>query len=99
MLNPAWLEHENRRNPEKFIQFASRVFGIEREPGMSDVAYGQAGIDALKQEFREWGLPTTLRELGVTKEMIPSIVESVLSSPETYVFDPQEVRQLLHELL
>lgn len=99
VINPAWLEHENRRNPAKFVQFAQRVFGIERTPGMTDEAYGQAGIDALKREFREWGLPTTVRELGVRPEMIPAIVESVMSSPETYVFDPEEVAQLLFELL
>ena len=99
VINPAWLELVNKKSPEKFVQFAQRVFQLPRTPDMSDCDYGQAGLDALKAEFRSWGLPTTLRELGVTKEMIPAIVEKVMSSPETYVFDAQEVAQVLTNCL
>ena len=89
----------HKKSPEKFVQFAQRVFQLPRTPDMSDCDYGQAGLDALKAEFRSWGLLTTLRELGVTKEMIPAIVEKVMSSPETYVFDAQEVAQVLTNCL
>lgn len=99
VINPAWLEYENRKNPEKFIQFAERIFAIERSEGMSDIEYGQAGIDMLKAEFKEWGLPTRLSELGVKEEMIPAIVEGIVSSPETYVFDAEMVKKFLHDLL
>ena len=99
VINPAWLELVNKKSPEKFVQFAQRVLQLPRTPDMSDCDYGQAGLDALKAEFRSWGLPTTLRELGVTKEMIPAIVEKVMSSPETYVFDAQEVAQVLTNCL
>ena len=99
VINPAWLECENKKNPEKFVQFSKRVFDIERKPGMTDEEYGQAGLDALKREFADWGLPTRLSELGVKEEMIPAIVHNVLSSPESYVFDPEEITSLLHKLL
>ncbi len=98
VINPAWLEHVNQENPEKFVQFAERVFGLPRN-GMTDVEYGQAGLNALKETFRNWGLPVCLRELGVTEEMIPAIVNSVMSSPETYVFDAAVVEQVLRSCL
>lgn len=96
VINPAWLEHVNRQNPEKFVQFAQRVFKLERKEGMSDQEYGQAGIDALKERFRCWGLPVNLRQLGVTKELLPSIVKSILESPETYQFLEEDLYEVLN---
>lgn len=98
VINPAWLEYVNAKNPEKFIQFAQRVFGIE-QGSMTDVEYGQAGITALKKVFHDWGMPGTLKELGVTEEMIPRIVEKVLESPETYVFEDGAVEHVLRSCL
>lgn len=99
VINPAWLEFVNQKHPEKFVQFAERVFGIERTAGMSDVEYGQAGIDALKDVFRRWGLPVTLGELGVTESMIPDIIQGVLDSPETYVFEEEMLEQVLNRCM
>lgn len=99
VINPAWLEMVNQKQPEKFVQFAERVFGLERKEGMSDVEYGQAGIDALKDTFKRWGLPATLGELGVTESMIPDIIKGVLDSPETYVFEEEMLEQVLRKVL
>jgi len=99
VINPAWLEHVNKENPEKFIQFAKRVFDLERKEGMTDVEFGQSGIDALKAVFKKWGLPLRLRELGVTEEMIPTIITSVLESPESYAFDAKTIDKVLRSCL
>ena len=99
VINPAWLELENEKSPIKFMQFAERVFGIERTEQMTDTEYGMAGIQALKAVFIRWGLPETLRELGVTSEMIPTIVQGVMESPETYVFEEGTVEQVLRRCL
>ena len=99
VINPAWLELENEKSPIKFMQFAERVFGIERTEQMTDTEYGLAGIQALKAVFIRWGLPETLRELGVTSEMIPTIVQGVMESPETYVFEEGTVEQVLRRCL
>ncbi len=99
VINPAWLELENEKSPVKIMQFAERVFGIERTEQMTDREYGLAGIQALKAVFKRWGLPETLRELGVTSEMIPTIVQGVMESPETYVFEEGTVEQVLRRCL
>ena len=95
VINPAWLEFENKKNPEKFVQFTERVFGIEREKGTSDVEYGKLGLQALKDKFKSWGLPVTLRELGVKEEMLEEIAENVLKAPETYVFEKAHILEVL----
>ncbi len=95
VINPAWLEFENQKNPEKFVQFTERVFGIEREKGMSDAEYGKLGIKALKDRFKSWGLPGTLRELGVKEEMLEEIADNVLRAPESYVFEKAHILEVL----
>lgn len=99
VINPAWLEHVNEENPQKFVQFAERVFNIERKEGMTDREYGQAGINALKEKFRQWGLPGTMRELGVKEEMLPDIVQKILDSPETYKFEEETLYRVLRSCL
>lgn len=99
VINPAWLELIIKKNPQKFVQFTDRVFSIKRKEGMTDLEYGQLGIDQLKAVFGKWGLPTTLKELGATEEMIPEIVKKVMESPETYVFQAEEVEEVLRNCL
>lgn len=99
VINPAWLEFDNRENPEKYMRFAEKVFGIQRKDGMSDVEYGHMGIQALKDKFKCWGLPTTIDELGVTKDMIPVIVENVMSNNEDYEFQAERVKEVLESCL
>ena len=95
VIEPAWLVFRNSKNPEKFAQFAQRVFHIQRSATDKDYDIGLAGIEALKERYKSWGMPATLREIGVTKDMLPIIVDSVLQSPETYVFEREELIQVL----
>lgn len=95
VINPAWLEFENEKNPEKFVQFTERVFGIERPKGMSNIEYGKLGLRALKDKFKSWGLPGTLRELGVKEDMLEDIADNVLKAPEEYVFERNHVLEVL----
>jgi len=99
VLNPAWLKHVNEENPDKFVQFTKRVFNLDRKDNMTDVEYGQAGLDELKRIFAKWGLPTNLSQLGVTEEMIPKIVEAVLNNNESYPFEGEVVTQVLKDCL
>lgn len=99
VINPAWLEFDNRENPQKYMQFAKNVFGIKRSSKMTDIEYGQSGLQALKDKFKSWGLPTTIEELGVSEEMIPAIVEKVMSNNEDYEFQPERVKAVLESCL
>ena len=99
VIQPAWLEHVNKKNPGKFAQFAERVFAIPRSPDISDEEYGLAGIQALRSRFKSWGMPSNLRDLGVKTEMLPTIVDSIMDSPETYTFVRAELAQILDSWL
>ena len=52
------------------------VWEIESD-GLTDDELALAGIDALEKFSAELGIPTTLRELGATEDMLEKIAYSV----------------------
>ncbi len=65
VLHPVYYRHIYREGLPKFVRFAENVWGIVRD-GKSDEELAAAGIDALAKFIQEIGLPTTLKELGVS---------------------------------
>lgn len=59
----SWARYVNHAAPHRFVKFAVEVMGVT--PG-EEAATIEAGIQAMEQFFRETGMPTNLRELGVT---------------------------------
>ncbi len=95
VINPAWLDFINEENPRKFVQFSRNVLNLERPEGVSDVEYGQMGLDYLRARFKQWSLPSTLRELGVTREMFPALIKNIMNNNEAFVFTEQQIEQVL----
>jgi alcohol dehydrogenase YqhD (iron-dependent ADH family) len=68
---------------DKFARFARTVWGVDISGmGLEDAAL--AGIAKLEGFIRELGLPTTLRELNATEEMLPLIAHSTVLLPAGY---------------
>ncbi len=83
VLHPAYYRHISKDGLGKFVRFAERVWGLDRENYDSDEDFALAGIEELSSFIKEMGLPTTLRELGFGKEeynMLPEIAESCFIS-------------------
>lgn len=59
----------------KFVRFAKNVWGIE-DDGLTQEEIARWGLVYLENFIRELGIPTTLRELGATEEMIEKIARS-----------------------
>jgi alcohol dehydrogenase YqhD (iron-dependent ADH family) len=91
-VHPAWMEHLCRKGPEKFAQFAGRIFGIQRR---SNLEAGLEGISALREQYRKLGMPVTLREMGVTKESLREIALAAQRSPRGGHLDPDDVLDVL----
>lgn len=60
---PAWMRYVYTTDVARFARFARNVFGIPEQG--DDEAVALAGIDALEAFWRELGLPTSMRELGI----------------------------------
>lgn len=61
---------------DKFVRFAQTIWHVDPAEKTKE-AIALEGIDALQRFIVELGIPTTLRELGVTEEMLPKIAYSI----------------------
>ncbi|EHR77839.2 alcohol dehydrogenase [Thermococcus litoralis DSM 5473] len=80
VLNPAWMKFAARYNPQKFAQFAQRVFGVSSE-GRDPLEVALEGINRFEEFLRSIGCPTRLSELGIgeiTEEMLYDWAEKTL---------------------
>ncbi len=68
IVNPAWMRFAATSRPERFAQFAQRVFGLSPE-GKDDMTLATEGIDAYVAFLKEIGCPTTLSEVGIGDEL------------------------------
>ncbi len=69
VLTPAWMEYVWQENPGMFVQFATKVMGVDgsyRQP--EEIV--KEGIDKLRAFFRAIGQPATLTELGIGAERL-----------------------------
>lgn len=66
----SWARYVYKSNPERFAQLAVNVLNVKNSP--SDVErIAQEGIQSLEEFFRQLGMPTSIKQLGmnVTDEM------------------------------
>ena len=61
----SWARYVLSEKPERFAQFARNVMGIPDNCSRPEQV-ALKGIEALEQFFREIGMPTSLKELGVS---------------------------------
>lgn len=71
-----YYRHIYKYGIDKFVRFAKNVWGVD-VAGMSKEQAAEAGIDKLAAFIKKMGIPTTLREVGTTVDMLPKIAESV----------------------
>ncbi len=84
VLHPAYYRHIYEAGLPKFVRFATRVWGISQD-GKTDKELARAGVEALADFIQELGMPTTLRELGLTDDSIlEEIAESCNLAPGSY---------------
>ncbi len=98
VLHPVYYRHIYKEGLPKFVRFAQNVWGISRE-GKTDEQLALAGIDALGDFIKEIGLPTSLKELGVTdKAMLKEIADSCGISAGSYKkMTHEEILEIFNE--
>ena len=75
-----------RSDPERFLDFADAVFGIEPvddefEPADEAIADAvEAAIDELQGFFISIGMPRTLRDFDLTPDDIDALIPTLLST-------------------
>ena len=76
VISMPYYRYIYRDGLHKFVRFAKNVWNVNAE-GKTDDEVALEGIAALANFSKELGIPTTLRELGATEEMLEKIAYSV----------------------
>lgn len=79
---------------DKFVRFAKKVWGVDTDSMTKDEA-ALAGIEKLSDFIKEMGIPTTLREVGATEEMLPKIANSTVLGGGYKQLDANEILDIL----
>ena len=66
MIHPVLYRHIYKEDLDRFERFAVNVWGVEKKGSSEETAL--AGIDALGAFIKEIGLPSTLKELGISED-------------------------------
>jgi hypothetical protein len=65
VIFPAWMQHVSSTNIQAFLKFAENVFNVDIKE-MTQLEAIQTAIESYKLFLKEMGMPSSLRELGLT---------------------------------
>lgn len=74
---PNWMKYVYKERIERFVQYAERVWGIERA-GRSDEETALAGIEATRAFFTSVGAPARLADVGVGADSLDRMAEEAV---------------------
>lgn len=93
-ISPAYYRFLLPWAQKKLARWAQNVWQID-PTGRDEETMARLGIDAMESFLHEVGLPTTLRELGATEEMLPKIAESTLLRGGYHLLTADEILEIL----
>jgi alcohol dehydrogenase YqhD (iron-dependent ADH family) len=77
VVNPAYMRFAAKARPERFAQFARRIFGLSWAD-KDDLTLAMTGIDKFEDFLRSIGCPTRLSELGIGDELFSQYAEDAV---------------------
>lgn len=98
IVSVPYYKHIYKYGIDKFVRFAKKIWNIDGT-NMSKDEIALAGIEKLSDFIKELEIPTTLREVGATEEMLPKIANSTLIFEGGYKkMTPEEILEILKEV-
>lgn len=77
IVYPSWMKYVYKEHPEKFAQYAERVWGIPRN-GNLDEEVALEGIKKTQDFWKSLGIPSTLKEVNVDKSWFPEMAKKAV---------------------
>lgn len=78
----------------KFVRFAKKVWDVSGE-NLNDEEIALAGIEKLSEFIKEMGIPTSLREVGATEDMLEKIANSTVLGGGYKELNEKEILDIL----
>lgn len=91
-----YYKHIYKYGLDKFVRFAENVWNVKSE-GKSKDQVALEGINAMAEFIKEMGIPTTLREIGTTEDMLEKIAYSTDEGGNYKYIDNAEILEILKE--
>lgn len=76
VVNPSWMRFAAKTRPERFAQFAQRIFGLPA--GSDTLSCALAGIGKFEEFLVSIGCPTRLSQLSIGDELIPTYAKETI---------------------
>lgn len=96
VISMPYFRHIYKYGLDKFVRFATNIWGVSVD-GKTKEEIALEGIDALASFSKELGIPTTLRELGCTEDMLRKIADTSVLGGGYKSLTPDEVYEILKE--
>lgn len=99
VLHPVYYRHIYKDSVTKFAKFAQNVWGLQPSAYETEEALAAAGIEALADFIKDIGLPTTLQEIGFTKDDdFKAIADSCfISQGSLHIVSHKEILDIYNE--
>lgn len=82
IVTPVWMEYCSKKDPQKFIRFAKKVFDVKVD-NKTNEEIAQEGIDRYKEFLYSIGVPKSMKHYGVTDYDLDSLVHKTMLNQET----------------
>ncbi|MBO6109209.1 MAG: iron-containing alcohol dehydrogenase [Eubacterium sp.] len=82
VIVPAWMRYVMERHPEKFVPFATEVWGVPLDM-INPIETAMIGIERFEGFLKQIGMPSKFSEIGARKEDIPKMVDKLFAGSET----------------
>lgn len=101
VIFPNWMKYVYKERVDRFVQYAERVWGIERD-GRTDDELALAGIAATREFFTRIGAESRLADFGIGADQLDRMAEEAVRYHEIGSFkrlNKQDVRHILEMAL
>lgn len=82
VILPAWMKFVMEKHPEKFVPFATEVWGVPLDT-INPMETAMQGIERFESFLKQIGMPSRFSEIGAKKEDIPAMVDKLFAKKET----------------
>ena len=96
IISPAYYRLICHFGLHRFVRFARNIWDVPADFG-TDEQIALEGISRFEKFIHELGMPTTLREIGATEEMLPKIAATALKAGGYHTITTDEILAVLKE--
>ena len=85
VIAPAWMKFVLEKHPEKFVPFATEVWGVPLDT-INPMETAMRGIERFEAFLKQIGMPSRFSEIGAKKEDIPTMIDKIFAKKDTEGF-------------